>query len=81
MRVLFFLYLRGVVSLTGLLRELSAGRVIVAIDPGKAVNRVWISSGSGLLADPMSESLVETLRAVWFPRNHGGFPMPLAVWS
>jgi len=28
--------------------------VIVAVDPGKAFNRVWISDGSGLLVDPMS---------------------------
>ena len=28
--------------------------VIVAVDPGKAFNRVWISDGSGSLVDPMS---------------------------
>lgn len=28
--------------------------VIVAVDPGKVSNRVWISNGSGLLTDPMS---------------------------
>lgn len=33
---------------------LDSSTVIVAVDPGKAFNRVWISNGSGLLADPMS---------------------------
>jgi hypothetical protein len=33
---------------------LDPSRMIVAVDPGKAFNRVWISDGSGLLADPMS---------------------------
>lgn len=33
---------------------LDPATVIVAVDPGKAFNRVWISNGSGLLADPMS---------------------------
>jgi len=28
--------------------------VIVAVDPGKVFNRVWISDGSGLLVEPMS---------------------------
>lgn len=28
--------------------------VIVAVDPGKVVNRVWVSNGGGLLEDPMS---------------------------
>jgi hypothetical protein len=29
-------------------------RVVVAVDPGKVTNRVWVSNGSGLLADPVS---------------------------
>ena len=33
---------------------LDPSTVIVAVDSGKAFNRVWISDGSGLLADPMS---------------------------
>jgi transposase len=33
---------------------LDSATVIVAVDPGKAFNRVWISDGSGLLIDPMS---------------------------
>ena len=33
---------------------LDPSTVIVAVDPGKAFNRVWISNGSGLRADPMS---------------------------
>lgn len=36
---------------------LDSSTVIVAVDPGKAVNRVWISNGSGLLAEPMSLSV------------------------
>ena len=40
--------------MTGLLRELPAGRVIVAIDPGKVLNRVWITTGDGLLGEPVS---------------------------
>lgn len=33
---------------------LDPATVIVAVDPGKAFNRVWISNGLGLLTDPMS---------------------------
>jgi hypothetical protein len=33
---------------------LDPATVIVAVDPGKAFNRVWISNGSGLLGDPLS---------------------------
>ncbi len=36
---------------------LDPSTVIVAVDPGKAFNRVWISDGSGLLADPMTLSV------------------------
>lgn len=36
---------------------LDPATVIVAVDPGKAFNRVWISNGSGLLTDPMSLSV------------------------
>jgi hypothetical protein len=36
---------------------LDPATVIVAVDPGKAFNRVWISNGSGMLADPMSLSV------------------------
>ena len=28
--------------------------LVVAVDPGKVMNRVWISDGSGLLVDPQS---------------------------
>ena len=40
--------------MTGLLRELSSDRVIVAIDPGKAVNRVWVTTGAGRVGEPLS---------------------------
>jgi transposase len=33
---------------------LDPSRVIVAVDPGKVSNRVWVSDGSGLLTDPVS---------------------------
>ena len=36
---------------------LDPSTVIVAVDPGKVFSRVWISNGSGLLADPMSLSV------------------------
>jgi transposase len=40
------------VSVLGI--ALDPATVIVAVDPGKAFNRVWISDGSGSLLDPMS---------------------------
>jgi transposase len=33
---------------------LEPSAVVVAVDPGKVMNRVWVSNGLGLLADPMS---------------------------
>lgn len=36
---------------------LDPATVIVAVDPGKAFDRVWISNGAGMLADPMSLSV------------------------
>ena len=33
---------------------LEPAAVIVAVDPGKVVNRVWVSNGGGLLEDPVS---------------------------
>lgn len=33
---------------------LDPATVIVAVDPGKVLNRVWVSDGSGLLVDPVS---------------------------
>ncbi|MEV0291773.1 IS110 family transposase [Kribbella sp. NPDC050820] len=33
---------------------LDAATLVVAVDPGKVLNRVWVSDGSGLLADPVS---------------------------
>ena len=40
--------------MTGLLREFSGDGVIVAVDPGKAVNRVWVTDRDGLIAEPLS---------------------------
>jgi transposase len=33
---------------------LDPATVIVAVDPGKVLNRVWVSNGAGLLEDPVS---------------------------
>lgn len=33
---------------------LEPATVVVAVDPGKVLNRVWISNGAGLLEDPVS---------------------------
>jgi transposase len=36
---------------------LNPATVVVAVDPGKVTNRVWVSNGAGLLADPVSLSV------------------------
>jgi transposase len=48
--------LLGVIVLEPLLlREVSAGRLVVAIDPGKVTNRVWLTTGErGLIGEPVS---------------------------
>jgi transposase len=33
---------------------LDPATVIVAVDPGKVLNRVWVSNGTGLLTEPVS---------------------------
>ena len=33
---------------------LDPATVIVAVDPGKVLNRVWVSNGAGLLTEPVS---------------------------
>lgn len=33
---------------------LDPSTVVVAVDPGKVMNRVWVSNGAGLLHDPVS---------------------------
>ena len=33
---------------------LDPATVIVAVDPGKVFNRVWVSNGAGMLAEPVS---------------------------
>jgi hypothetical protein len=36
-------------------REVPASALVVAVDPGKAFNRVWLTSGErGLIGDPVS---------------------------
>jgi hypothetical protein len=39
---------------SGLLERVPVDRVIVAIDPGKAVHGVWVTTGDGLLGEPVS---------------------------
>jgi transposase len=38
----------------GLFERVLVDRVIVAIDPGKVLNRVWIRTGDGVLGEPVS---------------------------
>jgi hypothetical protein len=45
------------VTRVGVGGALDLATVIVVVDPGKAFNRVWMSNGSGMLADPMSLSV------------------------
>ena len=44
---------------------LDPSTMIVAVDPVKGFNRVWISNGSGMLADPMYFSLARTAVSHW----------------
>jgi hypothetical protein len=44
--VFFFLYLREDFSVDLLLREVPGDRLVVAIDPGKVSNRVWLRPAS-----------------------------------
>lgn len=44
---------------------LDPATVIVAVDPGKAFNRVWISNGAGMVADPMSLSVSVRVSRSW----------------
>ena len=37
-----------------LLREVPGDRLVVAIDPGKVSNRVWITTGDGVIGEPLS---------------------------
>ena len=40
--------------MSGLLERVPFDQVIVAIDPGKAVNRVWVTAADGLVGEPLS---------------------------
>ncbi len=33
---------------------LDPATVVVAVDPGKVMNRVWVSNGTGLLEEPVN---------------------------
>jgi hypothetical protein len=62
-------------SVVGLLERVPFDRVIVAIDPGKAVNRVWVTAADGLVGEPVSvpttrdgiDRLPARCRAAWRP--------------
>src|SRR4051812_49905352 len=45
----------------GLFERVPVDRVIVAIDPGKVLNRVWVTTGEGLVGEP-----------VWLPTSRAG---------
>jgi hypothetical protein len=52
---LFFLYVEGEMSSGLLLKEVRGDRLVVAIDPGKVLNRVWLTTGErGLIGEPVS---------------------------
>lgn len=54
-RVFLFVLLWGWSVVDWLRREVSASSLVVAIDPGKAFNRVWLATGDrGLIGDPVS---------------------------
>jgi transposase len=53
---------------------LDPATVIVAVDPGKAFNRVRISDGSGLLVDPMSLPVSRDGISGWRSSSVGGMP-------
>lgn len=38
----------------GLLERVPVDRVIVAIDPGKVLKRVWVTTGEGMVGEPLS---------------------------
>ena len=40
--------------MSGLLERVPFDQVVVAIDPGKAVNRVWVTVADGLVGEPLS---------------------------
>jgi hypothetical protein len=49
--------------------------VVVAVDPGKVMNRVWISNGSGLLGErvslPVSREGIDRLERLLVERGAG----------
>ncbi len=63
-----------------LLREIPSDRLVVAIDPGKVTNRVWLTSGErGLIGDPVSLAVlrdgVEELARLIEASGVGGPPV------
>jgi len=39
---------------------LASSSLVVAIDPGKVMNRVWVSDGEGLVTEPVSMPVSRT---------------------
>ena len=63
-----------------LLREISGDRLIVAIDPGKVSNRVWLTTGErGLIGEPVSLPVlrdgVDALARLIVSAGVGGAPV------
>ena len=62
---------------------LDPGTVVVAVDPGKVMNRVWLSDGSGLLVDPASMPVsrdgIASLEAVVHARSGDGERLVIAI--
>ncbi len=63
-----------------LLRELSAECLVVAIDPGKVRNRVWLTTGErGLIGEPVSLPVlregVDELERLVVASGVGGAPV------
>jgi hypothetical protein len=54
---------------------LEPSTLVVAVDPGKVMNRIWVSDGSGRLADPVSLPVsragVESLEELLAGCGHG----------
>jgi transposase len=58
---------------------LDPATVIVAVDPGKVMNRVWVSNGTGLLTRKFSDRRrmgLGRILSLWSIRHGAGSPVP-----
>ncbi len=62
---------------------LEPSTLVVAVDPGKVMNRVWISDGSGSLADPVSMPVsragIETVERMVTAHSAGDGAMVIVI--